>query len=253
MPGNLYGKGAQAAGGAVDEDLLPFLDVSLLDGNQVRKLELHLSEHILGATHSPLDGQVNPISLTFGFALGAKALGARVITGAGVHGIDTTAGRVSALETEAGRFEADIVINAAEEDPIKKVDEVTSGVGADIVAICCQSSVAFQQAFEVVRGGPLYQMTYKGAAPGGDPMGLGGKVVMVAGTPPPEWRPPIVQKALTLIGSWGGRGRQALTLMQAGKVNTEPCITHQFSLDDINEAFETALKRDDAIKVLVKP
>ncbi len=89
------------------------LEVSLLDGNQVRILEPHLSEHILGATYSPLDGQVNPISLTLGFALGAKALGARVITGAGVHGIDTTAGRVSALETEAGRFEADIVINAA--------------------------------------------------------------------------------------------------------------------------------------------
>jgi sarcosine oxidase subunit beta len=89
------------------------LDVSLLDGDQVHKLEPHLSEHILGATHSPLDGQVNPISLTLGFALGAKALGARVITGVGVHGFDTTAGRVSAVETEAGRFEADIAINAA--------------------------------------------------------------------------------------------------------------------------------------------
>jgi len=77
------------------------LDVSLLDGDQVRKLEPHLSEHILGATHSPLDGQVNPISLTLGFALGAKALGARVITGVGVHGIDTTAGRVSALGRRA--------------------------------------------------------------------------------------------------------------------------------------------------------
>ena len=89
------------------------LDVTLLDGNQARILEPHLSEHIVGATHSPLDGQVNPISLTLGFALGAKALGARVITGAGVHGIDTTAGKVSAVETAAGRFEADIVINAA--------------------------------------------------------------------------------------------------------------------------------------------
>jgi len=89
------------------------LDVSLINRDQARKLEPHLSEHILGATHSLLDGQVNPISLTLGFALGAKALGARVITGAGVHGINTTAGRVSSLETDAGRFETDIVINAA--------------------------------------------------------------------------------------------------------------------------------------------
>jgi len=89
------------------------LDVTLLDGDQARKIAPHLSEHILGATYSPLDGQVNPMSLTFGFAMGAKALGARVITGAAVRGIDITAGKVSAVETEAGRFETDIVINAA--------------------------------------------------------------------------------------------------------------------------------------------
>jgi len=89
------------------------LDVTLLEGKRIRKIEPHLSEHIQGATHSPLDGQVNPISLTLGFALGAKSLGAHVITGATVHGIDTTAGSVSAVETKAERFEADIVINAA--------------------------------------------------------------------------------------------------------------------------------------------
>ena len=89
------------------------LDVTLLDKNQVRQIEPHLSKHILAATHSPLDGQVNPISLTLGFALGAKSLNARVFTGVAVQGIDITAGRVSAVETEAGRFEADIVVNAA--------------------------------------------------------------------------------------------------------------------------------------------
>ena len=89
------------------------LDVSLINKDQARKLEPQLAEHIVGATHSPLDGQVNPISLTLGFALGAKSLGARIITGAAVCGIDTAAGKVSAVETDAGRFEADIVINAA--------------------------------------------------------------------------------------------------------------------------------------------
>jgi glycine/D-amino acid oxidase-like deaminating enzyme len=89
------------------------LDVTLLNADRARQFEPHLSEHILGATRSPLDGQVNPIALTLGFALGAKNLGARVITGATVHGIDTTSGRVSAVETDTGRFEADIIINAA--------------------------------------------------------------------------------------------------------------------------------------------
>lgn len=89
------------------------LDVTLIDGKQLRQLEPCLSKHIVGATRSPLDGQVNPISLTLGFAMGAKSLGARVISGAPVHGIDTTAGRVSAVESQRGRFEADIIINAA--------------------------------------------------------------------------------------------------------------------------------------------
>jgi glycine/D-amino acid oxidase-like deaminating enzyme len=89
------------------------LDVSLTNRDQACKLEPHLSKHILGATHSPLDGQVNPISLTLGFALGAQSLGARLFTDVAVHGIDTTAGKVSAVETDVGRFEADIVINAA--------------------------------------------------------------------------------------------------------------------------------------------
>ena len=89
------------------------LDVNLYDTEGARKLEPHLYEHIFGATHSPLDGQVNPIALTHGFALGMKALGSRLITGTTVTGIETTGGKVSAVETNAGRIQTDIVVNAA--------------------------------------------------------------------------------------------------------------------------------------------
>lgn len=104
------------------------LDVSLLGGAAVRKLEPTLSRHILGATCSSQDGQVNPISLTLGFALEAKLLGARVVTCAGVQKIDTVGGRVAGLETEAGRFEADVVVNAAG----VHAPEVGALVGLDI-------------------------------------------------------------------------------------------------------------------------
>ena len=152
---------------------------------------------------------------------------------------------------------ADVVINAAKEDAVEKINEVTSGEGADIVAICTTSPDAWQQAFEVVRGGGLYQTQVRrvAATPGRpiDSFSRGGKVVMVAGTPPPEWRPPIIQKCLRVIGSWGGRGREAFDLMKTGKVNTEPWITHQFPLDRINEAFAAALNRDESVKVMVEP
>ncbi len=89
------------------------LEVTLFDRHRVRRLEPRLSRHLLGATHSPLDGQVNPIALTLGFARGAKYLGARLITESAVHGIDIAGGRVSAVETDSGRIETDVVVNAA--------------------------------------------------------------------------------------------------------------------------------------------
>ncbi len=89
------------------------LDAALLDSDQARRREPHLSGRIAGASYSPLDGQVNPIALTLGFALGARSSGVRVITGAAVRDVETTAGRASAVETEAGRIAADVVVNAA--------------------------------------------------------------------------------------------------------------------------------------------
>jgi sarcosine oxidase subunit beta len=88
------------------------LDVTLLDTTKARRMEPQLSKRIAGATFSPLDGQVNPIALTLGFALGARALGARLLTKTSVTGIDITAGRASGVETDSGRIPADIIINA---------------------------------------------------------------------------------------------------------------------------------------------
>ncbi|MFW6055480.1 MAG: NAD(P)/FAD-dependent oxidoreductase, partial [Thermodesulfobacteriota bacterium] len=56
------------------------LDVSLLDRRDLLQMEPHLSPELLGAAYSPLDSQVNPISLTQGLALGAKDLGAEILT-----------------------------------------------------------------------------------------------------------------------------------------------------------------------------
>lgn len=89
------------------------LDVTLLNADGARRLEPHLSAKIAGATHSPLDGQVNPIALTLGFARGAMARGVQFLTGTRAHGIETSAGRVSAVVTNAGRIDTDLVVNAA--------------------------------------------------------------------------------------------------------------------------------------------
>ena len=43
----------------------------------------------------------------------------------------------------------------------------------------------------------------------------------------------------------------AIKLMKEGKVNTKPLISHQFPMNKIKEAFDTALGAPDAIKVVV--
>ena len=89
------------------------LDVSLLDAQQTRKREPQLANHIVGATHSLLDGQVHPIALAHAFALGAKKLKAKILTGTRVEGIEISGNRVVSADTSKGRFYADIIVNAA--------------------------------------------------------------------------------------------------------------------------------------------
>ena len=88
------------------------LDVSLLDTDQARKMEPSLSEKILGSAFSPLDGQVNPILLTFAFISAAKKLGTEVLTHIEITGIELKSGRIRSIKTSKGEIETDIIINA---------------------------------------------------------------------------------------------------------------------------------------------
>lgn len=89
------------------------LDVTLLDTAAAREIEPELSEALVGAAFSPMDGQVNPIALAHGFALGAKRLGARIWTDVRVTGLRRDGCRVVGVETDKGRFSPGLVINAA--------------------------------------------------------------------------------------------------------------------------------------------
>jgi len=190
--------------------------------------------------------------------LGAGAIGQGTMQAFKAMGV----GKTIITDLEDSRLEvakilgADTTINAAKENVAERISEATSGMGADIVAICCDAAEATNQAFEVVRGGGLYRMQVMGADPAtvGDAMSFGGKVGIVAGFA--QQMPSaglVIQKSLRVVGNWGGRMSQAFELVRTGRVKTEPLITHGFPLDDITEAFETALKRDMAMKVMINP
>ena len=158
---------------------------------------------------------------------------------------------------------ADMVINAAEENAVERIMEITSGRGADIVADCAGSASSLVQAAEMVRAGGFYGRRMRadgspsrpGARPATDISTDGGKGMMMATfeTDVP-WQPTsFFFKDARIIASCGGPYGDAIEVMEAGKVNTEPLVTHVFPLDKITEAFEMAANPDEAIKVVVKP
>ena len=68
---------------------------------------------VLAGFYVPDEGRADPVGVATSMAKGAKALGARIIEGVAVTGVETKRGRVSAVLTSQGRIETEIVVNAA--------------------------------------------------------------------------------------------------------------------------------------------
>jgi 4-methylaminobutanoate oxidase (formaldehyde-forming) len=69
-------------------------------------------EGVLGAAYLPTDGYIDPSQLTFALAEGARRRGAEVEPHTRVTGIATKRGRVTAVETDRGAIETEVVVNA---------------------------------------------------------------------------------------------------------------------------------------------
>ena len=190
-----------------------------------------------------------------------------VIMGAGIIGLGilqvlkATAGvRVIVVDLSdkrlgmAQNLGADKIINAGREDAFGRVlaltgaEEMTyltapTGM-ADTVYDCAGLPFGFtgtpvlQQAISMVR--------------------QNGKVVIVALFEKPaeiDYNI-IVRKGITLCGSWAWNAedfRRSMDMIGSGKIDRKALITHRFPLDRAKEAYETQLKADEAIKILIKP
>ncbi len=91
------------------------LDAELVGPEEARRLLPAASpDALFGAVWMPGDGHVDPHIATHALAAAARALGARVRTGTLVTGIERgSRGEVTAVVTEGGRIETEIVVNAA--------------------------------------------------------------------------------------------------------------------------------------------
>ncbi len=89
------------------------LQVEILDRKEAAKRQKGLAEHIVGSTYSPQDAHVDPFYLNLAFAKAASKLGAMALLETEVTGIIMKSNTVLGVETNKGKIEAPLVINAA--------------------------------------------------------------------------------------------------------------------------------------------
>ena len=71
------------------------------------------TDDVLAGFYVPDEGRADPVGCAVSMAKGARMLGAKVIEGVSVTGVEQRNGRVTAVTTDAGRIETEIVVNAA--------------------------------------------------------------------------------------------------------------------------------------------
>jgi sarcosine oxidase subunit beta len=71
------------------------------------------AEGLVGACFSPADGHCTPESVVLGYASAARRLGARLITGCAVTGIDAVSNHITAVRTNLGAIRTSTVICVA--------------------------------------------------------------------------------------------------------------------------------------------
>ncbi len=152
-----------------------------------------------------------------------KALGARVIVS------DISAKKLGRAR-ESGLFD---VIDSSSEDPVKRVFELTDGVGADVVIPCIGNSAVYAQAYQMLRQG-------------------GGRYILfAAGYPAPELKidPNKIHYGRTeIIGTIGSNNDDLF--LAAKLINTksiDPSLSwegEKYPLRDIQKAYEAATQPD---------
>lgn len=100
--------------GLTDRAVACGLDVKMIDGAEVRRINPYLSDEVIGASWCPTDGHANPLTTTLGYYKTARKLGAHFITGEKVVELRKVRGVLKQVITENGTvYEADTIVLAA--------------------------------------------------------------------------------------------------------------------------------------------
>lgn len=138
----------------------------------------------------------------------------------------------------AERFGADFVVNPRLENLSETVKGITEGRGADVVIVTAPVKEALIDGMKACR--------------------RGGTVCLFAPTRPNEYARisphRLFFSEISVIPSYSTshmETRMALQLISSGRIPAKDLITHRFPLDQVAEAFQTAAKAKECLKVVV--
>ena len=201
----------------------------------------------LGAIHEPLgvgvhgimSGEINGKSVAvFGCGpIGMFAIGAARVFGATkIFGVEVAPKRVAMARQ---LFPDAAIINSKEQDPVKTIMEATDGLGVDVSVELSGNAEATRLCFQALK--------------------REGRVSLV-GVPPKamefDFHPNIILKEARVLGVFGRviwqTWWQVRAMLDTGKFDPLPIITHRFPLADYEQAFKMA-ESGEAGKVLLIP
>lgn len=137
----------------------------------------------------------------------------------------------------AKKLGIDFAVNVSEENIHEVIDKLTNGMGADVVYDCTGSGFAINSGLKCLKKmGSLVQL------------GLTKQNIDI------EYGL-LTQRELSIIGTFGHRWKSwdaAIKLIEQGKINVSDLITHRFTLEEWEKAFEVAEKQQ-GIKLLFHP
>lgn len=127
---------------------------------------------------------------------------------------------------------ADITVHAGKEDVQKRVEEWTNGEGANVVIDAVCLPMTFELSFDVVSAA--------------------GRIVVLGfdERPASVSQLPITKREVSVKGSrlQTNQFPKVVKLLNEGKLRQEGLITHSFSLDDIQEAFNFVEKHPEQVR-----
>ena len=165
-------------------------------------------------------------------------VGARLLGATRIFAVDSVPARL-ARSRELG---ADVTIDFKERDPVQTILAATGGRGVDVAIEALGTQATFENCLRVLR-------------PGGVLSSLGvysGKLTL----PLDAFAAGLGDHGIVTTLCPGGkeRMRRLMAVLASGRADLRPLVTHRFTLDRIEEAYDLfANQRDGVLKVAITP